>query len=179
MALVVPGVGYSPAMPLLFWTGRTLNLRGWTVQELWWYDRTPPREGDWPAWVRAAVTESLDHETRAREFVLIGKSLGSLAIPVAVERQIPGIWLTPLLNQDVVRAAVTGLPAPTLLVGGTSDPTWDGQVARTSGHQVCEIEGGDHGLEVPAGPVASVLAFADVVRATEDFADQLTRSVGT
>ena len=70
----------------------------------------------------------------------------TLASGVAAERGLPGIWLTPLLHE---RSCVDGLrrrTAPALLVGGTRDEAWDGDLARELGDEVLELEGADHGL---------------------------------
>ncbi len=95
VAIICPGGGgYSPDWPLLYYTREVLLARGWSLRELWW---TPPAEHaratgaaipGATAWVREQVTEVLAGVT-----LIVGKSLGTLALPVAVERSLPGIWL--------------------------------------------------------------------------------------
>ncbi|MDQ4035104.1 MAG: hypothetical protein M3153_04165 [Chloroflexota bacterium] len=52
----------------------------------------------------------------------MGKSIGSLAIPMAAERGYLGVWCTPLLGRPTVAGVLERLPAPTLLIGTTRDP---------------------------------------------------------
>lgn len=176
VAIILPGVAYTPAMPLLYWTGRVLGHHGWTVHQVWWYDREPPDPERRTAWVCEAAEEAIAAESQAEQVLLVGKSLGSLAVRLAAERDLPGIWLTPLLVQAPVRQALAAVTAPTLLVGGTADQTWVGDFAHGSGHPVYEVQGGDHGLEVADGPAASAQAHAGVVEAIDRFAGTLAAS---
>lgn len=69
-------------------------------------------------------------------------SISSLAMPTAVERSLPGVWLTPLLNNEDVRQALQTSTAPTLAVGGTGDPTWDSEfVPELQNIKVVAIDG--------------------------------------
>ncbi len=133
---------------------------GWTVQEVWW---EPPEDvHDWESWVADEARRALDAESAPRRLV-VGKSLGSLALPVATAEGLAGVWLTPGFRRQSMRQALTSAVAPQLLVGGTGDQSWDGAVARASHHEVLEIEGVDHNLEIPGNPLASVDALRRVV----------------
>ncbi|MFI1177598.1 alpha/beta hydrolase [Streptomyces melanogenes] len=125
VAVVIPGVGYSPARPLLHFARSVLLQHGWTVQELWWQipdgfsqftvdDRT--------SWVGRQVTEAIDAEAGACRLV-VGNSLGSLACDIAADRDIPAAWLTPILTNDHVAAALQRATESTLLVGGSVVPS--------------------------------------------------------
>jgi hypothetical protein len=72
-------------------------------------------------------------EAPGAQQVLIAKSIGTLAAPLAAERQLPAIWLTPLLTADFVVAAIRANPAPALVVGGADDSLWHSAVARQAG----------------------------------------------
>lgn len=176
VAIILPGVGYTPAMPLLYWTGRVLHGHGWTVHQVWWYDREVPSAEQRTSWVCEAAEAAIAAEPQAERVLLVGKSLGSLAVRLAAERDLPGIWLTPLLGHSTVRQSLSVVTAPTLLVGGTADRTWVGDVARESGHTVHEVPDGDHSLELPSGPAASVEAHIGVVDAIDRFTRALAAS---
>ncbi|MFB9237212.1 alpha/beta hydrolase [Plantactinospora siamensis] len=109
-----------------------------------------------------------------RRPLLIGKSLGTLAAPLAAERGLPAVWLTPLLRVGPVVEALRRATAPMLLVGGTADHThWDGALARTLSSHVLEIPDADHGLLVP-GPLArSAAVLGQVAAAVEEFLDDV------
>jgi hypothetical protein len=105
--------------------------------------------------------------------LLIGKSLGTCAAAVAAQRSLPAVWLTPLLSMPWAAAALGRASAPFLLVGGTSDDFWDGELARRLTPHVLEVEGADHGMRVP-GPLAeSIAVLARVVTGVEEFLDVL------
>lgn len=169
VAILLPGAGYFPALPLLHYTGRVLNSLGWTVHEVWWNPRTKPEDLDSAAWVCDQAVRAIEAEPQAERVLLVGKSLGSYATRLAAERQLPGIWHTPLLTDPSVRQALQAIEAPTLLVGGTGDKLWDSEFARTSGHTVHEVDGADHAMEVPTGIASSAHVHAGVAEAVETF----------
>jgi hypothetical protein len=105
--------------------------------------------------------------------LVIGKSLGSLAAPVVAQRGLPAVWFTPLLNDEPTLAALRRATAPCLLVGGTSDRAWDGEVAREISKHVTEVDGADHGMLVQGALAASAAALAHVITAVEEFLDQV------
>jgi hypothetical protein len=49
------------------------------------------------------------------------------------------------------------------LIGGTSDPIWDGALARELSDDVVELDGADHGLARPRDAQAVVDAVAAFV----------------
>ncbi|MFD2082381.1 alpha/beta fold hydrolase [Actinopolymorpha cephalotaxi] len=172
VAIVLPGARYTPAHPLLYFTRGVLHAHGWTVQEVWW---EPPALSDRAAvsgWVCDQATAALDRE-KAERLLLVGKSLGTFAAPVAVERDLPAIWLTPLCGERYVTGALTTATAPTLLVGGTGDPTWNGDLARSTKAEVLEIPGADHGLETEHDPVNSADILRQVVGTVDGFVARL------
>ncbi|MFE7483118.1 alpha/beta hydrolase [Streptomyces sp. NPDC057552] len=177
VALVVPGVGYSPARPLLHFACSVLRQHGWTVQELWW--QVP---GDFPqipvadriAWVERQVTRAIDAEAGACR-LLVGKSLGSLACGIAADRNIPAAWLTPVLTLDHVARALQRAQAPTLLVGGTADQMWDARLAESLPHEALEVPSADHSLELADDAEGSVEVMRQVVSRLDRFIGSLAR----
>ena len=167
VAIVLPGVRYTTARPLLHFTRRVLESHGWTVVEASWPTDTPG-EGDPDEMVASAVTQLIDSAGEA-QLLIVGKSIGSLAIPIAADRAIPGIWITPLLHRPAVAAALDRLPAASLLIGSTGDDAWDADAARTSGHQVTELTDANHGLELEGDPLGSIDALREVIGAVDGF----------
>lgn len=177
VAVVVPGVGYSPARPLLHFARNVLVQHGWTVQELWWQvpdDFTQLAVEDRVAWVERQVTQAVDAEAGACR-LLVGKSLGSLACGVAADRNIAAAWLTPLLNIDHVARALQRAEAPTLLIGGSADKLWDSRIAESLRHDVLEVPSADHSLELADDAVGSVDVLRQVVSRLERFIGPLGR----
>jgi pimeloyl-ACP methyl ester carboxylesterase len=108
--------------------------------------------------------------------VVIGKSLASAAAGLVAERELPAVWLTPLLDQAVVRDGLARVTRPTLLVGGSADPTWNGARVRGSPIEVLELPGLDHSLRSPGDPSAFLEALATVTRAISELLETLERS---
>jgi hypothetical protein len=175
-AILIPG-GTGLIGTLLDIAWETLADRTANVETVAWDAPRDILDGDPEPFVRAHVEAALQRAEevapRARP-VLIAKSLGSYAARFAAERELPAIWLTPLLTRPPVVAAITGNPAPQLLVGGTADRLWwDAAAARATGQQVLTIKDGTHSLRVP-GPVRNFTTVLGTVgTAVEDFLDSL------
>jgi hypothetical protein len=161
-AVVLPGGAFGPAAGMLLYAGTVAERRGASVRWHWW-SRTPPPDAAGP-WVAAEVAPLLGSGP-----LLIGKSLGTHAAGPAADHGLPAVWLTPLLNEPWVLDGLVRASAPCLLIGGTSDPHWDGARAHRLSRHVLEIPAANHGLQVP-GPVSdSIAVLARVVTAIEDF----------
>ncbi|MEU6480375.1 alpha/beta hydrolase [Streptomyces sp. NPDC047017] len=177
VALVLPGVGYSPARPLLHFARAVLLQHGWTVQELWWQipaDFSRLTVEDRIAWVEGQVTRAVDAEDGACR-LLVGKSLGSLACGIAAGRGLPAAWLTPVLTYDHVVRGLRATQAPTLLIGGSADRLWDRRVAESTQLDVLEIPSADHSLELAGDTAGSVGALRQAVTRLNRFIDSLGR----
>jgi hypothetical protein len=173
-AVVVPGLRYSADAPLLMYAGLAVERRGGSVRRIRW---TVPQFGggdEERAWVAARVGEAVDAVAAATGLaapLVIGKSLGSLAAPVAADRGLPAVWLTPVLTDAPTVAALRRAASPCLLIGGTADKLWDGRVARSVTPHVLEIGGADHGMLVPGRLSESAAVLGQVIAAVEDFLD--------
>ena len=176
-ALILPGAGYTAQAPLLWYAEQVLGVHGWTTESLVWDGRPESREE-----VRMAYDMVLRQRAAVEAgatYVVVGKSLGTLVLPTAVDLEVPGVWLTPLLSEQQaepeLRASVRDLDAlgiPALFVGGTADPAWDGDLAR-SGGTVLEIPGAIHRLEIPGDWRASLTVLTDVASAIDQFVSNL------
>ena len=168
VAVLLPGRAYPVSAPLLYYTSLLLVRRGWTVHEARWQAAPPGTPGE-----VEQLSRSLLERLTARHRLLVAKSLGCYAVPVAAELGVPGVWLTPVLDDLALAEQVRRLPAPGLLVGGTADPMWRADPARASALRVHEVPGGDHGLVVGGDEQASVLALQRVLAAIDAFLDTL------
>ena len=166
VAVVLPGARYLPFAPLLWFAREVASARGWSVLEVW--DEYLDRAVDPRSWVEKRATAALDRANSDR-IVLVTKSITSGAVGMAAERGLPGVWLTPLLGNDEIAAGFDSLKAPALLVGGTADESWDADVARRGGHEVLELEGADHSLQLPEDPLGSIDALRTVAERMDAF----------
>ena len=161
VATLLPGRGYGPQAPLLHYARLLLRGRGWAVRTVDW-EKVPGLDPADHVAVAAFAAELLATADPARDLV-VGKSLGSLALPAAAERGVPGVWLTPLLGLEDVRRAAARAAASALLIGGTADPYWDGAAAAATGAAVLEVPGADHSLERPGDLHGTLDVLASVL----------------
>ena len=143
LAVLLPGRNYPTTMPLLTFAGRAAAQHGWRVRAVSW--QAPELDVDATIdWVGSELRDAVgDFSGRV---LAVGKSLGTCAAKEAARRRCEAIWLTPLLTLPDVLRAMSDNPGRQLLVGGSEDPAWDPAAARTTGGEVVQVEGADHGL---------------------------------
>jgi pimeloyl-ACP methyl ester carboxylesterase len=141
--------------------GARVHRHSWTAPPP---DSLGPEQEDWVCGEIRPLLDALGGRP-----LLIGKSLGTHAAALAAERDLPAVWLTPLLTLPWVAGALRRASAPFLLVGGTADEVWDGALARGLSPHVLEVEHADHGMQVPGPLLNSIAVLARVVTALTDF----------
>lgn len=167
-AVVIPGGAFGPGAGILMYASAVAERLGAAVHRHTWSQQpTDVFEPDIEGWVASEIDPLLDAVGGSP--LLIGKSLGSNAAALAARRGLPAVWLTPLLTLPWVVDALSRATAPLLLVGGTADRLWDGDVARRLSQHVLEVGGADHGMFVPGPVTESVKVLAQVISAVEDF----------
>jgi hypothetical protein len=168
--VLLPGAAYSAQAPLLWFARRAAMDAGRNVVAV---VDTFGRDVDPVSWVEERVEAALAHvRDRDPRPAVIGKSLTSLAASIAARHRLSAVWLTPMIapGHELTALVLEGLRAGSasrLFVGGTADPSWDGDVARSfASAEVLELEGADHGLEVPdiAASAANLATVADAIR---------------
>jgi pimeloyl-ACP methyl ester carboxylesterase len=171
-AVVIPGGRYGPAAGLLMYAGSVAARRGATVhRHSWTREPSDPFVPEIENWVRAEVVPLLD--VVGGRPLLIAKSLGTNAATVAAERGLPAVWLTPVLTVPWIVSALERATAPCLLVGGTADALWNGALARRLSPHVLEVEGADHGMQLPGPIVDTIAVLGRVVSGIEEFLDAI------
>jgi len=168
--VLLPGARYPTRAPLLWFAREVAIARGYGVLEV--LDEPPAGEDPF-AWVRDRAQRALAHEPSPFD-VVIGKSLSSEAAGMAAERGLPAVFLTPLLDRPSVVAALARTGRPTLLAGSTADPTWRPEhLPPNVMLDVLELDGLDHGLQLPGDPATSLKALQKVVKRIDRFLDAL------
>jgi hypothetical protein len=188
LAVIFPGLNYSCHKPLLYYTDQALGMRGFDVLQVW-EDYTQPRFASLPEIEQArllaedgnGLLQAGRQQRDYRQFLLAGKSIGTLtmAMLIAGQPDLAGattLWLTPLLYLPPVASVARSLRGPALFAGGDRDDTYDPQVVsdlqRLPNAVTLTVPGGDHSLNVPGDPLASIQALELVVRALLSFLDQ-------
>ena len=143
--VVLPGNGYPALAPVLHWPARLLAAAGWRLAVVSW---SPETEGgpDPVAFVLRVLQEASGD---ALPDLVIAKSLGTLAAPWAVEHDVPGVWLTPLLGDPKVLGALRAMDERSIAIGGSADRHWKAGSLAGADIEVHEVEGADHSLEQP------------------------------
>jgi hypothetical protein len=164
--VILPGARYPTRAPLLWFAREVAVAKGFGVLEVL---EEPPAGEDPFAWIRDRALRALAHEP-AETTVLIGKSLASHVADLARERELPAVWLTPLLDRPEVRGAIAGATRPLLIVGGGADPTWQpDSVGSSALISQLELAGHDHSLQLPGDPTASLASLKKVTKRIERF----------
>lgn len=174
--MLAPGAQYSTDGPLLMYPGIAVDRRGGYTHRVSWTVPEFTDEDQARTWVTGQVSSAVDETVEASGVaapVVIGKSLASLAAPVAAKRGLTAIWLTPVLTDEPTVAALRAATGPCLLVGGTADSLWDGTIARQITPHVVEVEGANHGMLVPGALSASAAVLGQVMTAVEEFLDRV------
>ncbi|QGN47520.1 alpha/beta hydrolase [Micromonospora sp. WMMD558] len=171
-AVVIPGGRFGPGAPLLMYAGDVAEQRGATVHRYSWSQALPKLDQpEIEGWVSGEIAPLID--TVGGHPLLIAKSLGTNAAAIAADRCLPAVWLTPLLTLPWVADALDRATAPFLLVGGTADKLWDGDIARRLSPHVLEVDGADHGMYVPGPLTESIAVLSRVVVAVDEFLDAI------
>ena len=167
--VLLPGVRYFSQAPLLWFAREAAQAAGWSALEL---SERAPAHADPFAWLRERAQSALA-ATDAERVVVVGKSLGSAAAPLVVQRGLRAIWLTPLLGRPEVVSALEATEAPALLVGSSADPTWsDGERPDNDVLEVLELDGLDHSLQVAGDPLRSLDVLRQVTERMRAFLEQ-------
>ena len=186
LAMLLPGLGYSCDMPLLYYpTGLLLAMgadvlrveydyrQSWANQDLPLEEKLARLYAD----VRGAARIALN-QREYTSFTIIGKSLGTYAITCLLQADLPlrphsCVYLTPLLLDAVGKSEVIRACPQKLFIIGTADryydPTSFAQVVEATGGDALLIDGGDHSLEFRGDPVRSVQALEKVIRGIQEF----------
>jgi hypothetical protein len=152
VAVILPGKVYPITAPVLWFASEALHAAGWTVLGI----DDAYSDGDMLAWVEARARAALEWAGAARVMV-VAKSMSTRAAALAAERSLPGVWLTPLLNDASVFEALKAIDARGLAVGSPSDPTWSQALSvHLRRMEILQLPGVNHALEVPGDPQRSI-----------------------
>lgn len=181
LALIFPGLRYSPARPLLHYTRKLLRFRGWAVVEAWYAYDTPDflEAGEAERFERVAADAGRVWDWARQQGsvrMLIGKSIGTLAIAALLRSGAPAggaakVWLTPLLRQDDVLDTIRQDAAPGLVVAGSADPATPPELVERlerPGLHTLVLKGAGHGLEVE-DPLRTLDLMRDYLEALDAF----------
>jgi hypothetical protein len=167
-AVVLPGRMHGHDAPSTYVAGLALEAAGYAVTRVEWPAAGMPVD---LAEAAAAVAEVARPHLEAGPDLVVGKSLGTLAAPLATT--IAAVWLTPRLDDPVGWTPIERATARRLVVGGEADPAWDPGVAdrlARAGADVLRLPGADHALFVEGDPAATADTLVLLARAVREAA---------
>jgi hypothetical protein len=166
LGIVFPGVGYSTQMPILYYSRKVMLDAGLDVLEVEYnYRRSSfqnENEDEKLHWVltdaasayQAAIEQTSTHQAAYKKLVVVGKSIGTLAMLALLDEpglQIKFVWITPLLKREDVRSSLISVARNSLVIIGTNDQHYDAEylaALEAVGAQVLVMENADHSLEI-------------------------------
>jgi hypothetical protein len=168
--ILLPGRFYPTRAPALWFAREAAMTSGWSALEV----LGEPGEHDDPlGWERRGADAAIN-TAGAANVVVIGKSLASLLAGEIADRDLPAVWLTPLLTEPPVIEGLTCTRRPVLLVGGDADPTWrPDSIPADRPIELLDLPGVDHGVQVPGDPIASLSALGRVTEGIMRFLARL------
>lgn len=188
LALLLPGLGYSADMPLLYYSKLLLLNRGVDVLQL--MPATLSEEfqaldgSDRQDWLRADMLAGLHTGLAQRNYrgiVLVGKSIGSIAVALGLETaqsSLPtlAVWLTPLFRETVVMDAAHSCKDASFFLCGGADSTYlhdnlDAILKQNTKAIACVIPGADHSLELGGDEEGTFHAIQEGMQALARFLD--------
>jgi predicted alpha/beta-hydrolase family hydrolase len=186
IAIVLPGVGYTCHMPLLYYPSQVMLALGMDVL---WVEYNYIRRRDYRAlsdaeqkqWLFADVAAACQAALAQRSYqqvTLVGKSLGTTAMShlLATDAQFARsrqVWLTPVLRNDEVRSQIHHSGPRALVAIGTADPFYDpaylGDLQAAVRSEVVVVDGADHSLEIVGNVQQSLQVLERVTQAVQVF----------
>ncbi|MBW6473282.1 MAG: hypothetical protein K0B14_09180 [Anaerolineaceae bacterium] len=187
LALILPGLNYTCDMPLLYYASQIMLEAGADVLQVK-YDYTRSRSGSSASPLKERFGDLQTDVTQIarvalvqrdyKHLTVIGKSLGTLAIPKLLKADIPlhpqsCVYLTPILNELIhLRDLIQTCPR-NLFVIGTSDRYYDpgliSQLRIFQPDNFLMIDGVNHSLEVPQDTLRSLEILKQVIVHIQDF----------
>jgi predicted alpha/beta-hydrolase family hydrolase len=186
VAILLPGIGYTCDMPLLYYPARLLLARGADVlrveydyqQRAAFKTATADEQGRWVVADVTAACQAILAQRDYEQITFVAKSLGTLALgPVLTAdprlARAHVAWLTPLLRIDHLRAHIARWGGHSLFVIGTADPYYDAaylaEVQHATRGETVVVDGADHSLEIAGDVLRSLEAMTQVMRAMQPF----------
>lgn len=186
MAVLLPGMGYTALMPLMYYPANIMLELGADVLRLEYeYNRREDfmalKGNERKQWLITDVTNACQtvlRERSYREITLIGKSIGTRAMGHLITtndqfRSARVIWLTPLLGNERLRSQICKGGRHSLIVIGTNDHQYDQnhleEVKKATGGESLIIDGADHSLEIKGSVMQSLKALERVISTIQAF----------
>lgn len=184
IAIILPGMGYTSHMPVLYYPASVLLFLGADVLRIEYdYSNRPEflqlTGTERVHWLISDVSASCKAGLSQRSYqkiTLIGKSIGTIAMGHLLTNQTmfdkaQAIWLTPVFRNETLRKQAQQCTQKSLFVIGTEDPNYDPVFLKgvSAKAEALIIEGADHSLEIEGDPLQSLKAMEKLIEAIKRF----------
>ncbi|HMK60738.1 MAG TPA: alpha/beta family hydrolase [Dissulfurispiraceae bacterium] len=186
LAVLLPGLGYTSQMPVMYYPCMALLASGADViradynyvKQPDFMTLDPDERRRLAALDGSSIVQAALRQRKYQKVTLVGKSIGTFAIGhiiTSVEKlpHLQCLWLTPLLKNEQLLSQIKQVKHKALVVIGTSDPYYDksnlDDILKVTGGQSIVIDGADHSMEIAGDPIKSLQAMERIMSATVKF----------
>lgn len=185
LAILLPGMGYTAQMPLLYYPAQIMAAAGADILRLEYdYQQTNfpslkfKEQMDWLFDDASAAYQAVIAQRPYQQLTIIGKSLGTLSMGhLLTTKKLPStvktVWLTPMLKSEKLQDQILQFEQPVFIAIGTADPYYDpefiSRLQSATHSQIVTIEDADHGLNIKNNISGSIQALQQIMKAMEIF----------
>ncbi len=186
LAVLLPGIGYTSHMPVMYYPCLALLSNGADVlradynyaKRSDFMSLEPDDRRRWAAEDAIALLATAMKQRKYAKMTLAGKSIGTSAMGylITTVHDLPTlqcIWMTPLLKNEQLLSQIKRVRHRALFVTGTSDPHFDqanlDDLQELTGGQSIVIAGADHSMEIGRDPIKSIQALERIMKGISNF----------
>ncbi|WP_240390755.1 alpha/beta hydrolase [Bacillus sp. Y1] len=180
LVIVLPGAGYTTQAPLLRFTTGLFYNKGFDVLHInYTYNRqelSELHEEDFTRDVQLVIDHAIKNKNY-NNYYIVAKSVGTIALSNLLNhtmfKEAKVVWLTPLLQKDVVFNAMVNSDHKGLCMIGDKDSCFIVErfesLKNNSNLLLKVINGGNHSLELDEDPIKSIDLLKSVMIDISEF----------
>ncbi|USK52982.1 alpha/beta hydrolase [Cytobacillus solani] len=181
LVIVLPGAGYTTQAPLLHFTTGLFYNKGFDVLHINYIfsrkEMSVLNERDFARDVQQAIDNAIKDKKYSNYYV-VAKSIGTKALSYLLDhtmlKDAKVVWLTPLLQNDVVFNAMVNSDHKGLCIFGEKDHfcfiVERFEKLKTNQNLILKVvDGGNHSLELDKEPITSIEILKSVISDINEF----------
>ncbi|MCM3602746.1 alpha/beta hydrolase [Robertmurraya korlensis] len=180
LVIVLPGAGYTTQAPLLRFTTGVFYNKGFDVLHInYTFNRQELSELSEEVFARDVqlVIRNAIKSKKYSNYYIVAKSIGTIALSHLLNdtmfKDAKVVWLTPLLQRDVVFNAMVNSDHKGLCIIGDEDSCFIAERferLKDNPNLICKIvDGGNHSLELDVDPIKSIDILKSVIVDISEF----------
>lgn len=180
LVIILPGAGYSTQAPLLHFTTEVFYTKGYDVLHINYTlsreELSSLNEEEFGKDVQFAIDTAIK-DKKYKKYYIVAKSIGTKALSYLLDQTMyqdaKVVWLTPILQNDVVFNAMVNSEQRGLCIIGNQDicyvPERFEALQNNPNLQLRMVEGANHGLELEKEPIKSIELLKSVISDINEF----------